>query len=413
MRAAILCVGTELSRGETRDANGAWIARALAELGVEVAEISIVPDDPAAISAALERLSAVHELLLCTGGLGPTTDDITASVAARVLGVRLVRDAGTLERIRSRLATLGRPLTESNAKQADIPADATLLPNDAGTAPGFAVRLGQAKAWFMPGVPHEMQAMFSGSIAPSLMGLPPVPTSTIVLRTFGVGESVVNDRLAGIEAEYEIVLGYQVRFPEVLVKVQARAGSPGEATERARRAAAAVLRRLGPDVYGEGDRALPAVLSEKLAMLGLSLAVAESCTGGMVGALMTELPGASRVLEGGAIVYSNAAKQTLLGVPGAMLATYGAVSGEVALAMAEGALRACRADVALAITGIAGPGGGTSAKPVGLVELAVVGGGKSRQERAIFPGSRTRVRTLAAWNGMRLVLDHLRGWGGP
>ncbi len=408
MKAAVLCIGTELTTGDVADGNGGWLARELTGLGFEVGEITVVRDDVARIATVLGRLGDSHDLILCTGGLGPTTDDVTAAAAARTLGVGLVRDAGSIERIRARLAARGQSLAEANAKQADLPAGARPVPNDSGTAPGFVLPIGRADVWFLPGVPQEMRAMFDAEIAPRLRQPAGGSEQVIRLRTFRLAEGLLGERLAGIEAEYGVALGYRAELPEVEVKVQARRAAVGGAAAAARAAADAIIARLGRDVvYAEGDRALPAVVSERLVARGLTLAVAESCTGGLVGERLTELPGASRCFVGGAIVYANATKESLLGVPPALLARHGAVSAEVAVAMAEGALRACGADLALAITGIAGPDGGTATKPVGLVHLAVAGSGRHRARREVIPGPRRRVRMVAAWTGLELVLRYL------
>ncbi len=412
MRAAVLCVGTELTTGEVGDAHGAWLAGELTGLGFEVGEITIVADGVAAVSAALTRLGMAYDCVVCTGGLGPTTDDVTAAAAAAALGVGLRRDAESVERIRAVLAARGLPLSESNAKQADLPVGARAVPNDNGTAPGFSLRVGRADAWFLPGVPQEMRAMFAAQVVPALQGTTDDVGRVIRLRTFGLAESLIGERLAGIEATHGVELGYRAEAPEVEIKVRARRASTSLAEAAAREAADAIVARLGHDVvYAEGDLALPGLVGARLASRGLTLAVAESCTGGLVGKLLTDLPGASRFFLGGAIVYANATKEALLGVPAALLARHGAVSAEVATAMAEGAVRACGVDVALAITGVAGPDGGSATKPVGLVELAVAGGGRTSHRREIFAGPRQRVRRWAAWAGLQLVLRHLDGRG--
>lgn len=408
MKAAVLCIGTELTTGDVADQNGGWLARELTGLGFEVGEIRIIRDDASRIATVLGRLGDSYDLVLCSGGLGPTTDDVTAVAAASALGVGLVRDAGSLERIRARLAARGHTLTEANAKQADLPDGARAVPNEAGTAPGFVLPIGRADAWFLPGVPHELRQMFDAGVAPRLSRPEHGSEQVIRLRTFGLAEGLLGERLVGIESEHEVALGYRAELPEVEVKVQARRAAAGEAAAAARAAADAIIARLGREVvYAEGDRALPAVVSERLVASGRTLAVAESCTGGLVGALLTELPGASRCFVGGAIVYANSTKESLLGVPTALLARHGAVSAEVAVAMAEGTLRACGADLALAITGVAGPDGGTAAKPVGLVQLAVAGGGRVTTRCENIPGPRRRVRVIAAWTGLALVLRHL------
>jgi nicotinamide-nucleotide amidase len=403
MNAAILTIGTELTRGELADSNGAWLAEALTSLGFEVTELGTVDDDRARIEAILRRLGAEHDVLVCTGGLGPTTDDLTTECVARVLGVGLHRDTASLEAIRERLSRFGRRMAESNAKQADFPEGAEILPNLEGTAPGFAVALGRTRAFFTPGVPRELQAMFAAEIAPRLTGSNDCVQRQVRLRTYGKPESEVNDLLAGIEAKLGVTLGYRATFPEIEVKVLARAATATEAEATARRAAAEVRERLGDTVFGEGDATLAQALGELLSERGLSLALAESCTGGLIAELVTATPGSSAYFWGGLVSYANAAKTKLLGVPEELLAAHGAVSPEVARAMAEGARRAFATDLALAVTGIAGPSGGSADKPVGLVHFALATKQETIQLERRFPGRRELVRRFAAFAGLALV----------
>jgi nicotinamide-nucleotide amidase len=410
MTAAVLCTGTELTRGELVNTNATWLAEALTTLGFEVAAIDTVDDHAGRIESALRRLGAEHDVLVCTGGLGPTTDDLTSLCVAGVLGVPLERDAASLEVIRARLERVGRALSASNAKQADFPSGATILPNPNGTAPGFAVRLGRAAAFFMPGVPLEMKAMFHANVASVIQPLVAERSHQTLLRTFGLPESEVNDRLAGLEAAHGVTIGYRARLPEIEVKVLARAAGAEEARARSEAAAAEARARLGDDaVYGEGATSLPEVVCRLLEGRSLTLAAAESCTGGLVAELVTNVPGASRTFLGGAVTYSNASKTELLGVDEALLATHGAVSQEVARAMAEGARRRFGSSVALAVTGIAGPDGGSADKPVGLVHWAVASKAGVVAKHAVFSGAREQVRRRAAFAALALVRRVVRG----
>ncbi|MBK7578649.1 MAG: competence/damage-inducible protein A [Myxococcales bacterium] len=406
MSAAVLCIGTELTRGEIVNTNASWLAETLTDLGIEVTDIDAIPDDRQLIVDTLHRLSAQHTVIVCTGGLGPTTDDITSECVATVLNVPLVRDEASLDAIRVRMEKFGRSMATSNAKQADFPEGARILPNRKGTAPGFSVALGDAQAFFMPGVPREMKTMFGELVAPSLSHLTQAAIHQVRLKTFGMTESGVNDKLDGIEAAFDVTLAYRAHFPEIEVKVHARAVAehPEEAAARARRAADEVLTRLGSDVvYGEGDVTFAEQLGRLLVEQKLTLAVAESCTGGSVSRLLTERGGSSAFFLGGAITYANSAKQKLVGVPAALLDQHGAVSAEVARAMAEGVRLALAADVALALTGIAGPTGGTADKPVGLVHFAVSTAAGTSDRQMVFPGSRAQIRDLSAFAGMALV----------
>jgi nicotinamide-nucleotide amidase len=401
MSAAILCIGTELTRGEIVNTNASWLAEALTDAGLDVTAIEAIPDDRETIVETLRRLALRHRVVLSTGGLGPTTDDMTSECAAELLAVPLERDAESLEAIRTRMERFGRVMAKSNEKQADFPRGATVLPNRKGTAPGFAVTVGSARAFFMPGVPREMKTMFGESVLPALGALVAGEMHQVRLKTFGMTESGVNDRLSGIEAEHSVLLAYRAHFPEIEVKVLARGE---DAAARARRAANRVRELLGPDVvYAEGDVTFAEALGKLLVEKGRTLAVAESCTGGTVGRLLTERGGASDFFLGGIISYANSAKESLLSVPASVLAEHGAVSALAARAMAEGARRALGSDLSLALTGVAGPTGGTPDKPVGLVHFAVASEAGTSDRQMVFPGSRAQVRDLAAFAGLSLV----------
>ncbi|MFO7178516.1 MAG: competence/damage-inducible protein A [Pseudomonadota bacterium] len=403
--AAVLCIGTELTRGELLNTNATWLAEALTELGCVVLEMDVVPDHAAQLGAALARLGREYDVLVCTGGLGPTTDDITTECVARVLGVPLERNAEALAAIRARLERFGRTPSPSNDKQADFPRGAEILPNPKGTAPGFSVRLDRALTFVLPGVPREMVHMFRESVAPKLRGLVTGGRRQILLRTHGLPESEVNDRLAGIEADFGVTLGYRASFPVIEVKVHAEATDEATAAARARAAADAVRERLGARVvFAEGDVQFAEAVGKLLVERGLRLGCAESCTGGLVGQLLTERSGASRFFAGSIVAYENAAKTALLGVPSALIEAHGAVSREVARAMAEGARARFGVDVVLSITGIAGPEGGTAEKPVGLVHYAVATADGTTDKHFVFAGERDQIRLRAAYAALSLVM---------
>lgn len=409
MTAAVLCIGTELTRGEIVNTNANWLAEALTSLGMEVTAIEAIADDRAQIVATLKRLAAEHRLIVCTGGLGPTTDDITSECVAHALGVPLERDAASLDAITARMQRFGRTMAASNAKQADFPRGATVIANRKGTAPGFAVTLDRARAFFLPGVPREMKTMFGEVVAKEVEPLVGDALFQVRLKTFGMTESGVNDRLDGIEAAHDVVLAYRAHFPEIEVKVLARAAARADAETRARAAADEVRARLGPDtLYAEGDVTFPEALGALLLEKGALLGVAESCTGGLVAQLLTERGGSSAFFAGGVVAYSNALKHALLDVPETLLAEHGAVSAPVARAMAEGALARLKVDVALSLTGIAGPAGGSDEKPVGLVHYAVATKDGVSDRQMVFPGSRAQVRHLSAFAGLALVRGVLR-----
>jgi len=407
MSCSVLCIGTELTRGELINSNAAWISAALTDLGFEVTEHAVVDDDRQRIVTALGRLSQNSQIVVCTGGLGPTTDDITSEAAASALGVELYCDDESLEHLRRRFEKLGREISESNKKQAYFPLGSTILPNAVGTAPGFEMTLGQARFFFMPGVPSEMKRMFDEQVAPRIRSLAANDSYQVRLRTFGLPESTVGDKLKGVESKYPgVTIGYRAHFPEIEVKVLARV--PGEAAlaqDVAIRAAYEVRSRLRDVVFGEGEDTFAGVVGRALRSRGWKLAIAESCTGGLLGHMMTREPGASDYFLFDAVTYANSAKQAVLGVDEDVLRGHGAVSAECAVRMAEGARRVSGADIALAITGIAGPTGGTEAKPVGLVYFAISTSQGSMVRERTFPGDRLRVQTLAAYVGLGWVRE--------
>ncbi len=406
MTAAVLCIGTELTRGELIDSNAAWLSEELTLLGFDVDEHATVPDDVEAIRAALVRLTHRHAVLAVTGGLGPTTDDATSEAAARAAGVELVRHEPSLEAIKRRFAAMAREMTPSAVKQAELPAGATALENAAGIAPGFALEIGSCRCFFMPGVRLEMQRMFTEHVQPVLAPRGDRRSHLVRLRTFGLPESQVGERLAGIEDAFEgVTLGYRARYPEIEVKVLARAASAAEAEERAARVVREVRDRLEDAVYGEGEESFPEHLGRVLRDRRLTLALAESCTGGMVGSLITDVPGSSDYLLLDAVTYSNAAKTSMLGVSSEILRAYGAVSAECAAAMADGARRIADSDIAVSITGIAGPGGATEGKPVGTVWMGVAR--RDRDTETVvhqLSGDRSRIRRMAAFLALRAAL---------
>jgi nicotinamide-nucleotide amidase len=407
MSAAVLSTGTELTRGELVNTNATWLAEALTELGFDVVALDTVGDDASRIAAALTRLGAEHDVIVCTGGLGPTTDDLTSATVADLLGVPLERDEASLAAIRERFTRVGRTFVGTNAKQADFPRGAQILPNAWGTAPGFAVHVGRALACFLPGVPSEMENMFRAHLTPLLEALPRAHRHQIRLKTFGLSEAEVNDRLAGLEASHEVRVGYRASMAEIEVKLLAHGASDEEAARRARLAADEARTRLGAIVYGEGKVTLAGALLEQLFEQKLTLAVAESCTGGLAQELVTSVPGASRVFAGGVVTYANEVKTALLGVDPGLLAAHGAVSVEVARAMAEGVRARLGASLGLSFTGIAGPDGGSPDKPVGLVHFALASEAGTVAAQRVFPGSREQVRRRAVFAGFSLVRRHL------
>jgi nicotinamide-nucleotide amidase len=407
MTCAVLSIGTELTRGELVNSNSAWLAAELTALGFEVAEHAVVDDDAARIGDALVRLAARFRVVVATGGLGPTTDDLTARAVATALGMSMVRDQASLDHIRRRFEKARRIMSPSNEKQAEFPANATILPNPAGTAPGFEVGIGECLAYFMPGVPREMKRMFEEQVAPRIRSIASNTSFQSRLLTFGLPESVVGEKLAGVETAFPgITLGYRAHFPEIEVKVLARSTSPGAARDACDRATADVRARLGTAIYGEGEDTFAGVVGRALRTRGWTFAIAESCTGGLVGHMLTAEHGASDFLLLDAVTYANSAKARVLGVDEETIRWHGAVSPEVAEAMARGAKRVAGAHLALALTGIAGPGGGSESKPVGTVYLALARpDGTTDVQYRQYNGDREQIRTLASYAGLQMVRE--------
>ncbi|HKQ70245.1 MAG TPA: competence/damage-inducible protein A [Polyangiaceae bacterium] len=406
MTAAILSIGTELTRGEIVNTNATWLSSELTALGFEVREAATVDDHAGRIGAALKRLAEDNTVIVATGGLGPTTDDLTAASVAGALGVPLVRDEASIEAIRRRFEAARRTMSATNEKQADFPRGSTVLPNPVGTAPGFAVEIGESRAFFMPGVPREMKRIFTDHVVAKIAKRAEKLTFQTRLKTFGLAESIVGERLADIEARFPgITLGYRAHFPEIEVKVHATAQSHDEARVLSETAAAEVRARLADVLYGEGDDTFSESTGRALRSRGFRLAVAESCTGGLLAHLITSEPGASDYFVADAVTYANSAKTRLLGVSEDVLRGHGAVSAEVAAAMAEGVRRLCSVEIAVAITGIAGPSGASPNKPVGLVFWAVSHPGGTIVRDRIFNGDRGQIQMLASYAALALLRE--------
>jgi nicotinamide-nucleotide amidase len=406
MKAEILTIGDELMRGEIVDSNKAFLSERLLSLDIETRFHASVADDPEDMADAFRRAAERSDVVLVSGGLGPTRDDLTSEVLARTFGRPLVQDEQALEGIRAFFRGLGREMTQNNAKQALFPEGAEVLPNPIGTAPGFALERGRALFFCLPGVPREMSRMMDEQVLPRLArrsGAGQVVRARL-LRTFGTGESMLDDQLSDIAASGDVTLGFRTAFPDNYLRPVARAASAAEAEAKLDAVCAAIRARLGAIVYGEGDETLAAVVGRLLREKGGTLCVAESCTGGLVAEQITGVPGSSAYFLGGVVAYSNAAKTSALGVPPELIDRHGAVSDAVARAMAEGARERFGADFGLATTGISGPDGGSAEKPVGLVHVALARAGGTHAESFLFPLDRHRHRQLTA----QVALDWVR-----
>ena len=412
MTAEILCIGTELLLGNITNGNARWIAEQLAALGVPHHRQAVVGDNRERLIGEVRSASERCRVLITTGGLGPTPDDLTTEAIAAAFETPLVEHPQVWVEIQSRLAARGRPCAASNRRQAFLPEGAALLPTPTGTAPGmiWSPRPGFTILTF-PGVPSEMRAMWQATAAPWLKGagLAEGVFASRMLHFWGVGESNLAEQMADLlEATNPTVAPY-AGSGEVKLRITARAASAEVAESLLQPVEAEIRSRTGALCFGTNDDSLASVVLERLRRRGQTLAVAESCTGGGLGAALAAVPGASDVFLGGVIAYANPVKQEVLGVSPELLEAHGAVSDPVAQAMAQGGRRATGADWALAITGVAGPGGGTEQKPVGLVHIAVAGPDGCVSEGVRFGSSRDRssIQTLSAGealNRLRLAL---------
>ena len=409
MKLEILTIGTELLLGHTVDTNAAELGRALAAAGAEITRRTTVADRPEAIRAGLAEALDRTGLVITTGGLGPTRDDMTKTVVADLFGKRLVLDERLLAGLEARFQQLGRPMPALNRTQAEVPEGATVLPNPRGTAPGLWVEdaLGRVVV-LLPGVPREMRGLLVEEVLPRLVarhaGEPRVVLSRTV-RTTGIAESALAERVGPIEPEIApLTLAYLPSVEGVDLRVTAWGLGARDAAARL----AAVVERLraaaGEHGYGEDGTDLAAVVLDALRAGRHRLGVAESCTGGMVAERVTNIAGASATFIGGVVAYADVVKTAALKVPIETLEAHGAVSEETVRAMAEGAQRLFSADCTIAVTGIAGPGGGTPDKPVGTVWLAARVHTATRVVKRVFPGDRNEVRHRAA----QAALDLLR-----
>jgi len=418
LRSVVLTVGDELLLGRTVDGNAAWLGRTLSDLGIPVVKRYTVGDTDEAIQRALEAALAEAELVVVTGGLGPTRDDRTRDAVATLLGAELHVDPDLLHALEERFRARGYDrLPETNVTQARVPEGATVLANPLGTAPGLALEHAGTLVVLLPGVPSEMKAIFRGDLTRLLLerfGARLRPVRHRTFHTTGIAESELASRL---EALLPTALGpVTVAFLPELTGVDLRLSVwDTDATDEAERLLDQLEETIGPVLEGFRFRAesgdLVEALSGSLVRSGLRLAVAESCTGGLIAKRITDLPGASAYFMGGVVAYADAVKVGQLGVAPDVLAQHGAVSEQVALGMARGVARVLEAEVGVSVTGVAGPGGGSQSKPVGTVWYAASVRGEATARREVFSGDRTQIRERAAQAALALALREVERRG--
>jgi nicotinamide-nucleotide amidase len=410
LTAEILATGDELRTGAAVDTNSSAIASELERIGITVVRHSLIGDDEKGLVAAFKDIADRASVAIVTGGLGPTDDDRTARAAAMASGRPLVEDALAAEQIERFLGQHGIPASPGNLKQAWIPEGASLLPNPVGSAPGFCLDIGQCRFFFLPGVPREMAVVLERHVLPHLIGMTggAIAHDPIrVISTYGLTESAVGERLRSLEGRFPSVrLGLRLRFPEIDIRLYPYPGGTRSVPPGLDNAADWIQAQLGTRVVSKRGLSMQAEVGRLLSEQEKSLAVAESCTGGLVAALLTEVPGSSAFFLLSGVTYSNSAKIRALGVSPATLDRYGAVHEETAKEMADGARRLVDADVAISTTGIAGPDGGSEAKPVGTVCIGLAA--RDRQPEAFryrfsFDDRRLNRRVFAI-----TALDRLR-----
>jgi competence/damage-inducible protein CinA-like protein len=406
MRAEILAVGSELLTPLRSDTNALWLTERLIEVGIEVGARTTVADDPTLLESAFRTALARADLVISTGGLGPTEDDLTREAASAALGRALRRDAGALEVLKARFARFKRVMAQVNEKQADVIDGAIVLENPRGTAPGQRVEDAGRMLVLLPGPPSEMKPMFEEQVLPIIRKRTGgAILKTRVMKIASMGESDVDQAVAPLYKTFTNPRTTILSAPgQVELHLTAAGSTAAEVEERLEALGAGIRGLLGGRIFSEDGRELPVVVASLLRERGLSLSVAESCTGGLLATRLTDVSGSSAFFERGFVTYSNRSKVELLGVSADLIEAQGAVSEAVAAAMAAGARRSAGSDIGVGITGIAGPDGGTPEKPAGTVCLALDGAAGTRVRTALFPGDRERVRYQATQS----VLDMLR-----
>ena len=410
--AELIAVGTELLLGNIANTDAQMLSKGLSALGINVYYHTVVGDNPQRLKAAVEIAKSRADIIITTGGLGPTCDDLTKNVLAECFGKKLVYDEASAERIRDYFQRLhpGGTMTENNLQQAYLPEGCTIFSNDWGTAPGCAFEADGVRVIMLPGPPNECTPMFEHRAVPYLRALADGVIASRTLKIFGMGESAVEARLRDrMNALTNPTLAPYAKTGEVELRITAKAATVEEARALIVPVEEAVRDMFGPLVYGAEVASMEAVVLDLLKEKGLTLGTAESCTGGLVAKRMTDLPGSSAVFKGGVVSYTNEVKAGVLGVPQAMLDEFGAVSAQVARAMAQGARRVLGCDLAVSLTGVAGPDPDDRNNPVGLIYVALDTPKGTRVRELHLINGRARIRTVAATNAFDMVRRYLTG----
>ena len=391
MIAEILAVGTELLMGQTANTNAQYISSRLPDIGASVYYHTVVGDNPGRLKETLMQAIERSDVVILTGGLGPTMDDLTKETVASCLNKKMELHDESLSRIKAYFNKVNREMTQNNIKQAYIPEGAEVFNNNIGTAPGCMVQYNGKAVFMLPGPPHEMKPMFEEYVAPYLLKMSNDHLKSVYIRAFGIGEAELENKLMGlIEKQTNPTIATYVKVGEVTIRVTARY-EKGNKEDILTPVVEAIQSMLGSNIFSLNDEDLEVVALNAARDRGLTLSFAESCTGGGISSYITAIPGASQALLGSAVTYSNSAKTSVLGVSDINLKSYGAVSGQVAEEMALGARKLFGSDIALSVTGVAGPDGGTDEKPIGLVYLAIATDKEVKVKKLNLSGSRERI----------------------
>jgi nicotinamide-nucleotide amidase len=408
-KAVILSTGDEITTGKVVDTNANYLADKLQENGIELAAVITVGDVPERLEWAWRTGIQLGDVVISTGGIGPTADDLTTETIARITGRKLFRDQASVETMRRMFATINRVMPENNLKQADFPEGAEVIPNPLGTAPGFHLPVIEgdrvSHLIVMPGVPREMKPMMENWVIPWLgnnRGTNKV-FAVRIFQTFGISESGLDQAVMGLIKPEEGKVGFRASFPQISMKIAVE-GEPGEAEKRLEELSERVRAKISNYLFAEGDVSMEETVAQLLIKHDIKLGVAESCTGGLIGHRLTNIPGSSKFLLADLVTYSNEMKQALLGVTDATLSEHGAVSEECVREMAAGVRRRVGAEVGIATSGIAGPDGGTPDKPVGTVCIALDSEEVKTSRRYQMRGTRDWVKLLSS----QVALDWLR-----
>lgn len=408
MRAEILSIGTELLMGQITNTDAQYISGKLPEIGVSVYYHTVVGDNQYRMEEALVRALNRSDLVILTGGLGPTKDDLTKEVTAKVMGLKLVIDDKTLENIKSYFSKMNSGMSANNEKQAYLPEGCFVVRNNNGTAPGCIIEKDGKIVVLLPGPPRELKPMFDETVVPYLAAKTKDRLISKFIKIAGLGESYLETQIMDlIENQTNPTIAPYAREGEVTLRITAKCSSKEEGEILIQPVLETIRDRLGIHIYSENNEEMEQVVGNLLIDKNISLATAESCTGGLLSAKLTDIPGISKVFPGGIVSYSNEMKKDLLGVTEDVLKQYGAVSSQCAKQMAQGIRNKCGTDIGISTTGIAGPGGGSEKKPVGLVYIGLAHNDGTDSIELRLWGGRNKIRNITSLNALDLVRRHI------